>query len=547
MPRTLKSQWPVVIVIVSFLALVSLLVLDAERRNAGTMVYALDDAYIHMAIAKSAGEYGTWGITRFEFTSATSSPLWTALIAAVYSLIGTSAFVPLVLNVIAGIALLCVSGAALARNLLDSRLVFCGLLSVLLITPMPALALSGMEHLLHAAIAVAVSYLASSILTGESNAHHERLLIAAAPLLTSLRYEGLFELLVVCGALVIAKRRWQLAFAIGAAGALPIVLYGLWSMSHGWQFFPNSVLLKAVRPDFSFRGVARMVTGQQAVATLYRTPHLLVLVVAALALLFRSSRRGRAWDHPSFALVLFVGTALLHAQFADVGWFYRYEAYLVALGIVAHWESVESYAVPEFRTMKALPRLAIAAVLAIIVLRPLELRARASLLMASRASTNIFEQQYQMGQFLNASYRGSTVAVNDIGAVAYLGSDLRIVDLWGLASRDVASLRMTNSYDSDAIQSLANLADVKVAVVYDRWFERFGGIPKQWHKVGAWTIANNVVAGGDTVSFYAVDPSERERLAENLRSFARRMPPSVRQTGEYVLGNSFVSNSVARE
>ena len=44
------------------------------RQDTGaTLVYGLDDAYIHMAIAKNLARHGVWGVTPFHFASASSS------------------------------------------------------------------------------------------------------------------------------------------------------------------------------------------------------------------------------------------------------------------------------------------------------------------------------------------------------------------------------------------------------------------------------------------------------------------------------------------
>ena len=37
------------------------------------MEYALDDPYIHMAVAKHFVDHGVWGMTPFEFSSSSSS------------------------------------------------------------------------------------------------------------------------------------------------------------------------------------------------------------------------------------------------------------------------------------------------------------------------------------------------------------------------------------------------------------------------------------------------------------------------------------------
>ena len=38
----------------------------------GVLVYAVDDAYIHMAVAKNLARHGIWGCTPFHFSSSSS-------------------------------------------------------------------------------------------------------------------------------------------------------------------------------------------------------------------------------------------------------------------------------------------------------------------------------------------------------------------------------------------------------------------------------------------------------------------------------------------
>ena len=64
----------------------------------GVFAYALDDAYIHMAMAQNFAEHGVWGPTRYEFVSASSSPLWTATLAGLFAATGVHELWPLLLN-----------------------------------------------------------------------------------------------------------------------------------------------------------------------------------------------------------------------------------------------------------------------------------------------------------------------------------------------------------------------------------------------------------------------------------------------------------------
>jgi len=85
-----------------------------------------------------------------------------------------------------------------------------------------------------------------------------------------------------------------------------------------WSLAVRKPRISADRPSLA-RDAAR--SSDRGRPGLARTPHLLALVaLAAIALLARwrtpSSREGTL-------LVLFVGTTLLHLQYAKTGWFYR--------------------------------------------------------------------------------------------------------------------------------------------------------------------------------------------------------------------------------
>jgi len=90
-------------------------------RNDGHLVYALDDAYIHMAMAKNLATHGVWGVTPNGFTSSSSSPLWVLLLAVSYRLLGVTHLVPLLLNAIFAITLSTRSSAERSRRSCSTR------------------------------------------------------------------------------------------------------------------------------------------------------------------------------------------------------------------------------------------------------------------------------------------------------------------------------------------------------------------------------------------------------------------------------------------
>jgi hypothetical protein len=256
---------------------------------------------------------------------------------------------------------------------------------------------------------------------------------------------------------------------------------------------------------------------------LVRAPHVLALVMlAAITLLARwrapSSREGTL-------LIVFIGTALLHLQYARTGWFYRYEAYLVALGIVASAFALDGLG--DRVRPRWLPAALASAVALVCAVRGIRAHVE-----TPGAAGNIYEQQIQMGRFLARYYPGESVAANDIGAIDWR-ADLRVLDLWGLASREVAEAKLTGRYTTSRIAELARSRGVRVAVIYERWLDAAGGVPPEWSRAGRWRVASNVVLGDRTVAFYAVDPAEAGPLAEHLRAFAPELPPGVAQLGPY--------------
>src|SRR5690242_2096815 len=123
-----------------------------------------------------------------------------------------------------------------------------------------------------------------------------------------------------------------MALALAAAAWLPAILYGLLSRSHGSLFWPNSLLLKAAPPRLDSAKAIGAFAGNAA-RQLAGAPHLVIVAVACLVLLLLMRNEARDYLQASMAMVLIA--LAFHVALARVGWFYRYEAYLMACGIAA--------------------------------------------------------------------------------------------------------------------------------------------------------------------------------------------------------------------
>lgn len=526
----MKRWWPLLAAIALFVTVLSVAFIVSTRRNGGHLVYALDDPYIHMAMARNVAVHGVWGVTATHFTSSSSSLLWTSALAGLFAAFGVHEMIPFVVNAVLAIVLLAtVFNHVSRRGRVPAGHQCAILLAVIFFTPLPALVFAGQEHILHALANLSFVALAASILDnrtahlGAPSFHRLFLLAACLPLV---RYEALFVVAIVSVALV-AQRRWREGVVLGLVAATPIIAYGAISSSFGWYWVPNSVLLKGARPDLSsWQGLVQAL-GYVSYSRLIDLPALAFLLYAAIAALALKLVRGDR-DELQWMLGIFVALTLLHTQFAQpqAFWFFRYEAYLIVLGCVVVGRALAEWLTTWRREEWSFTRAALVdlSVLMFFALSPLPDRAAKALAYLPQATSNIYEQQYQMGLFLQQFYDGAPVALNDIGAASFLGN-IECVDLAGLADMDVARRRLRGLYESEDIQEIVAARGVQIAIVYDSWFGNT--IPAGWRRAGTWTIRNNVVVGSNTVTFYAVEPREWGPLRAHLLQFSRELPSTV--------------------
>ena len=534
----IPSNWALILSILVLWLVVAICLIVSIWKTQGHIGYALDDAYIHMAVAKNIAHHGIWGVTEYEFSSASSSILWTLLLASIYYFFGSNELTPLILNIIFSTFIVLIFYYFLKQekcSLSQAYIAFFLLLAIF-ITPMPALIFGGMEHILQCLLSLSFCYLSAKIISQEYPEIKKTdllLLLALSALVATVRYEGLFLIFVVF-CLFLFRQRYVYALILGTVAVFPILVFGIYSISHGGLFLPNSVLLKSRISYIDIRAVKDilMLLGGFAYKTLYDVPYFLVLLLIASSAFFLNFNPRRGWKQANLIIVvIFVFPTLLHLNFAKIGWFFRYEAYLVLLGIFTITIALaRQISAPNLlkkfskNSIINIPNI-ILLISCLLIINPFYPRTT-SLLMIPQAITNIYQQQYQMGLFLKRFNQGEPIAVNDIGAISYL-AEPKLLDLVGLGSNQVTKYKRAGKYNTETISKLSRNLGTKIAIVYDHWFVGNKSIPDYWVKVGSWTIKNNVICGGDTVSFYATNIAEKNKLISNLKSFKSELPQTV--------------------
>jgi hypothetical protein len=496
--------------LVSYLAGVAAIVVAIVGWLDGHLAYVLDDAAIHLSIADNLAHDGTWGVVAGHFESASSSPLWTALVAAALLVAGPAAeWVPLVFNVAAGAAAVWVLARTQTaidpgrRRPADAAAV------VVLVVPvlfLPGLAVVGMEHTLHVALVVAT-------VAGVHRWALDRpgprpaVTYAVVVLAALTRFETAFLAVGLAAALLAVDRRAHLRRAAGvltAAGA-PIALFGIVNRALGGGWLPNSILAKGQATGRSQDDGL----GPFAIADrLTQDPVVTLLFGLALLYLVTCGLRARS-TVPALALAV---TVPLHAALADVGWYERYQAYLIALGV---------YLVLSLLTEvpAGLRRPAIASVC---VLGLLFSTAKADLLaQAPFAADDMYRHQYQAGRFLDRYYDSEPVATDQLGYISYL-HDGPLTDFAGLGDYDVLA-GPTDEPTKELWPRLAAERGFRVVVLYEK--TAAFTVPRTWVRVGEWRIDNEPVTGiSRTLQFYATVPDEVGPLQDHLRDFEDDLP-----------------------
>lgn len=461
--------------------------------------YSLDDPYIHLEIANNIVEHSNYGINSNEFTSPSSSPLWTILIALSIKIFGNNELIPLYLNIL--FALL----AIFVLNRLNDSIYYKILLTfALLVASIPGLIVNGMEHTLHISLFVFLFFKINSNLESKSSNLSPTIIILTF-LLPLIRYEYIFFSFII-SSILIFKKNYKEAITLGMISLIGIFVFGFFAVSNGGTFIPTSILLKSdIDSNSLFQIIHRF--GYKWILNLSGTPEL-ILILFSMIILYAVNRSTKYKFHIlSYSFLL-----LFHSYFAKFGWLYRYEAYLIITGLVIIiLNLIENKSILK-NIGKTLALVLFFVFSIIFVYRMVEVNTE-----SKKAISKLNIQQYQMAKFVKQYYNSKSVACNDIGAIAYY-SDSYIIDLFGLGNNAVTYAKINKLPLQKVYINELESNNCELIIIYKNWFVGPNSLPDGYIEICDWTSQIPIHIGEDTVTFLTT-AENKEKLKQELIDF----------------------------
>lgn len=466
----------------------------------GGIHYALDDAYIHMAIAKNIVNYGVYGVGPEQIAFASSSPVWTALLSFIF-LFTQSEAVPMILSIF--FSYLIVLATYLIAREMDCTKNQSALASifVILFMPMTPIVFGGMDQIVHIFFFL---LLILFFIKSEKDNKFNNIFYAVSIIAGGSRIENLFITAPICVYLFYKKEyKKSIIFLICCISIFTI--HGVYSYHMGEYPLPTSIVAKGgVIDTYKSYGMFTAIN-YGFVKTVFKTPIMNMLIILCIVIFLTTKNK-------TLSLII-LSNIILHMSFAETGWFYRYEAYLVCVVLIL--------------CAKYINHNKLLTILIIAFLLYCGSRSAWANFSTPFAVKNTYEQQYQMGRFVKEYYNNDTVLLNDLGGIAY-HSDANIIDIAGLASVDFVRAKKAGLKDSEYIDNYAKEKNVSIGIIYDTYIKPYGGVPPRWNKVAEWNITWTITAGDEFICFYSLNENKTEQLIQNLHEFEDELPEDVR-------------------
>jgi hypothetical protein len=471
----------------------------------GTFNYVLDDAYIHLSMAKNLQSQGHWGIRNTDFTNSSSSPLWTTIIAIFPKI---DSMIPFYLNFLLGSILIIYLFYLISNYIKSVYLSFLITLIGILAVPIVPLYFTGLEHILHILLMLYMIEWLNRYLKKDKVDYPDAtfMIFLFAPIV---RLESIFFIIPFIIYLLYKKSKKQ-ALIIIFLSTIVLICFSILSLSKGWLLFPNSIYLKSsVSLNFleNFKFFILQIPKQ-----IYLAPHMAIIILIALITIYYS-KKSNSKNLLILNLIILVAV-LLCLQFGRTRWFYRYEAFLVAISIFQIIINLENLKIYLSKSQIIIYFLILSV--------PIFYRGLESYSKIIIATNNIYSQPLKTAEFILRYYKNSEVALNDIGA-ASLYTNAKIIDLAGLANIEVARLIKDKKFNSDEIIRITK--NSAFVAVFNNWFQNEKNLNGKLIKSAAMIIDNNFILGNDTLTFFTNDTIKSNKLKDNFRDFTKTKQP----------------------
>jgi len=482
----------------------------------GHYVYLIDDAYIHLAMAKNFAFHQVWGVTRYEFSSTSSSPLFTGLLSLIMKVSGNHALISLCVNCVFGIGTVYILNQYFGRVFNHVRGAVLSVLFTLFIAVMHVQVLSGMEHVFH----VFLFALNIFCLTRLQNRLYIFGFYVSLMLMGLVRFESMFYFAVLAFVFAVLTE-WKRAVLIVLAGFIPIAVFCYINYQQDGYLFPNSVVVKGTKLAFDGHFVHQLkqifLDNLLLNISFYKIGFFPIMI--SVILVCKDFRNKKIHDvvRDNFLLIVISLVMICHSMFADLKGLFRYEAYLLTGFSMAIIPKAKGFFEDFSGYLKKEKAVSVFMLVNIVLLC---YKCFSAHIMLSDAGKNIYEQQIQSAKFLHTYYNESKVVANDIGAITYF-TDIHLLDIAGLGSKETIPFN-ENKRDPDRefehfLTQYTIGHSYDIAIIYDAWLQNH--IPVNWKKAATLKINNPVAVARDQVSVYSIDRNAASRLKENLRNF----------------------------
>ena len=459
----------------------------------GYLSFAIHGPYIHFAMAKHLIGEGILSVDGFSYSSVSSSPLWLFLIAPFYKILGAKylAWVALFFNLIPQIIAI-LTLFKIIKEFTNEELHPLYAILIILITPFLALSFGGLEHSVQIMLISWFLLNMFRFIRDKDDRRSKLFMLILAPFIVAIRYEDIAFIVSVAIVLSLFLKSYRFSITLILSSLVLVALFGIWSeMSFDLGLLPSSISAK------SSEHISHI---KKFLSNIFYA-HILVIISLNIALLFYAKDKNKAL---SISILIFLMTFFVHLAFAQVGWLYRYEAYLNYFGMINIILGIYIFK-PQKKILYAILALLIIGGYKQIFFAPVKS------VLSTRA---VYEQQIQEGKFCSLLHH-YFIATDNIGTIPFYSDD-KILDIHGLSDPRIIHLKAVGEFNDRSKKALIRSENIDLIIAYKNRFvdQRIEG----FKKLATWKIKHNILNGDDEVCFWA-KKGKIDEVMKKLKSF----------------------------